>query len=306
MASDWRSWAEARRSCARNWKDIWRLRKWRARMSEKARKGGGGAGAGEGGLCFRGRGGRELMASEPVFRASMKECAELLAEQTGEWSLWDEWTAPESESRLGGGEIEITPCGLFALQVSLARLWRSYGVEPSAGGGHSTGGVAPGAVAGVLDLREAVRVMYERSRLLSGAQGLGAMAAVELGAAEAEAVVARYEGRVSVAADNGKRASVVSGERSAVAELVAELEQRGVMAREVRSSEVGGHSEQVSGVSEELPRVLAGVRGRDSEVALISTVLGQEISGERVDGDYWGRNVRERVRFREGMVELEI
>jgi acyl transferase domain-containing protein/acyl carrier protein len=130
------------------------------------------------------------------------------------------------------------------------------------------------------------------------------MAAVELGAAEAEALLARYKGRVSVAADNGQQASVVSGEREAVTEVVAELERQGVMVRELRSSGVGGHSEQVAGVSAALPQVLAGVQGRRSEVALISTVTGQEVSGETVDGDYWARNVRERVRFREGMETL--
>ncbi|HSK64911.1 MAG TPA: SDR family NAD(P)-dependent oxidoreductase [Pyrinomonadaceae bacterium] len=149
-----------------------------------------------------------------------------------------------------------------------------------------------------------MEVIYERSRLLRQASGRGAMAAVELGEEEAGAAVTGRGAQVSVAAVNGKRASVVSGERDAVQELVRELEARGVMTRELRSSGVAGHSAQVEDISEELVRVLGAMRGRSSDVRLMSTVLGRAVAGEEVDAAYWGRNVREPVRFRAAMQEL--
>ncbi|HSK64712.1 MAG TPA: type I polyketide synthase, partial [Pyrinomonadaceae bacterium] len=246
--------------------------------------------------------GRELAARYPEFRASLAECDELLWERTQAWRLLEELQRGPEESRLDGDEIDLTQCALFALQVSLARLWTSYGVQPAAVVGHSMGEVAAAVAAGVLRLAEGVEVIYERSRLLREASGRGAMAAVELGEAEAEAAVAGS--LVSVAAVNGKRASVVSGERQAVARLIGELEARGVMVRQLRVSGLAAHSAHVAGISEELVGLLGGLRGRNSEVRLISTVSGRAVAGEEVDASYWGRNVREQVRFRAAMQEL--
>ncbi|HEX5884362.1 MAG TPA: SDR family NAD(P)-dependent oxidoreductase, partial [Pyrinomonadaceae bacterium] len=248
--------------------------------------------------------GRELAARFPEFRASLVECDELLWQRTQAWRLLEELERGPEETRLDGEEIELTQCALFALQVSLARLWNSYGVRPTAVVGHSMGEVAAAVAAGVLSLAEGVGVIYERSRLLRQASGRGAMAAVELGEEEAEAAVAERAAVVSVAAVNGKRASVVSGEREAVQRLVRELEARGVMTRELRSSGVAGHSAQVEEISEELVRLLGGMRGRSSDVRLVSTVLGRAVAGEEVHASYWGRNVREPVRFRAAMQEL--
>ncbi|HKY44287.1 MAG TPA: beta-ketoacyl synthase N-terminal-like domain-containing protein, partial [Pyrinomonadaceae bacterium] len=248
--------------------------------------------------------GRELAARFPEFRASLAECDELLWQRTQEWRLLEELERGPEETRLDGEEIELTQCALFALQVSLVRLWISHGVRPTAVVGHSMGEVAAAVAARVLSLAEGVEVIYERSRLLRQASGRGAMAAVELGEEEAEAAVTGCGTQVSVAAVNGKRASVVSGEREAVQRLVRELEARGVMTRELRSSGVAGHSAQVEEISEELVRVLGGMRGRSSEVRLISTVLGRMVAGEEVDANYWGRNLRQQVRFRAAMQEL--
>jgi amino acid adenylation domain-containing protein len=247
--------------------------------------------------------GRELAVRYPEYRASLVECDELLWQRTQEWRLLEELERGPEESRLDGEMIELTQCALFALQVSLARLWGSFGVRAAAVVGHSMGEVAAAVAAGVLSLAEGVEVIYERSRLLQQASGHGAMAAVELGEEEAEAAVAGY-GLVSVAAVNGKRASVVSGEREAVRRLIGELEARGVMVRELRISGLAAHSAQVAGITEELVRVLGGLRGRNSEVRLISTVSGRAVAGEEMNASYWGDNVREQVRFRAAMQEV--
>ncbi|HEU4766778.1 MAG TPA: SDR family NAD(P)-dependent oxidoreductase, partial [Pyrinomonadaceae bacterium] len=254
--------------------------------------------------------GRELAARFPEFRASLAECDELLWQRTHEWRLLEELERGAEETRLDGEEIELTQCALFALQVSLARLWSSFGVRPTAVVGHSMGEVAAAVAAGVLTLAEGVEVIYERSRLLRKASGRGAMAAVELSEEEAEAAVASVKlekdnaPAVSVAAVNGKRASVVSGQREAVQQLVQRLEARGVMTRELRSSGVAGHSAEVADISEELVQVLGGMRGHSSDVRLVSTVLGRAVAGEEVDASYWGWNVREPVRFRAAMQQL--
>src|SRR6185436_7629566 len=142
------------------------------------------AGRGAGGASvvyvFSGQGaqwwgmGRELAARFPEFRASLAECDELLWERTQEWRLLEELERGPQESRLDGEEMDLTQCALFALQVTLARLWSSYGVRPTAVVGHSMGEVAAAVASGVLSLAEGIEVIYERSRLLRRASGRGA------------------------------------------------------------------------------------------------------------------------------------
>ena len=262
------------------------------------------------GFVFSGQGpqwwgmGRELLECSPVFRQTIEELDRLFQRCQTNWRLIDELTASERESRLDGDQIEITQCALFAVQVGLARMWQAFGVEPAAVIGHSMGEVAAAAASGALELKEAVRVIYERSRLLQGASGKGMMAAVESGETELAAQLADYAGTISIAAVNGRRASVVSGEPEAVANLLQKLERQGVMTRELRTTGVAGHSKQVDGASNKLVSVLNGVRGRASKTTLISTVTGKRVENEAVDAAYWGRNLRECVRFAEGMSEM--
>jgi acyl transferase domain-containing protein/acyl carrier protein len=245
--------------------------------------------------------GREVLASSATFRDAIAEIDALFRRHTNDWGLLEELTASEEKSRLDGAQIEITQCTLFALQVALAKMWRAFGVEPVAVIGHSMGEVAAAVVSGALSLEDGVRLIYERGHLLQRAVGQGAMAALELSEDEVLAFLADgYEG-AGIAAVNGARATVVSGESEAVARLVHDLTERGLMVRELRTSGVAGHNEQVAGISEDLERVLSGIRGRTSDVSFISTVEGARVAGEQLNAAYWKRNLREPVRFADGM-----
>ncbi|HYH98718.1 type I polyketide synthase, partial [Hyalangium sp.] len=76
--------------------------------------------------------GRRLLASAPVFRAKLEECDRIFRPLAG-WSLLEELVA--DASRLG--EVEVVQAMLLAVQVSLAALWRSWGIEPDVVLGHS-------------------------------------------------------------------------------------------------------------------------------------------------------------------------
>lgn len=262
------------------------------------------------GFVFSGQGaqwwgmGRELFAGSATFRNAIAEIDALFRRHTNDWRLLEELTASEEGSRLDGTRIEITQCTLFALQVALARMWRAFGVEPVAVIGHSMGEVAAAVVSGALSLADGVRVIYERGRLLQRAVGQGAMAALELSEDEVLAFLADGHEGVGIAAVNGARATVVSGESEAVARLVHDLTERGLMVRELRTSGVAGHSAQVTGVSEELERVLSRITGRSSDVSFISTVAGGRVAGEQLDAAYWKRNLRNPVQFKNGMAAI--
>lgn len=243
--------------------------------------------------------GRELWQQEPVFRAILEQCDALLAPLT-RWSLVKELTADESLSRLA--ETEIAQPAIFALQVALAALWRSWGVEPSAVVGHSVGEVAAAHVAGVLSLEDAVRVVFHRSRLMQQGTGQGKMAAVELSQAEAELLLAKYAGRLSIAAINSPTSIVLSGEATALEEVLQSLQQQ-IFCQLLRVN-YAFHSPQMEPFQAELVQSLQGLAPQAASIPIISTVTGSWRDGRDFDADYWGRNIREPVRFAAGVDEL--
>jgi acyl transferase domain-containing protein len=157
--------------------------------------------------------GRELLACEPVFRQQAEACDAIFRRLAG-WSILDEMLADEADSRMA--DTEVAQPANFVLQVSLAALWRSRGVLPSAVVGHSVGEVSASHVAGVLDLESALRVSYHRSRIQKKAAGIGGMLAVGLPAAELQPYLDRHAGCLSLAAANSPaHAAVLDGHRPA-------------------------------------------------------------------------------------------
>jgi acyl transferase domain-containing protein len=235
--------------------------------------------------------GRELMASAPVFRAAIAEIDALLRPLAG-WSLIDELAQPEESSRLG--ETMVAQPALFALQVALAALWKSFGVTPTAVCGHSVGEIAALHVAGVLDLAEAVRVVWHRGRIMQQATGHGRMAAVTLSGAEAQALVARYGDRLGVAAINAPQSVVLSGEAVALDEVLLTLAARGIAHRALPVN-YAFHSAQMAPLSRELAAALGTLRTAQQGIPVYSTVTGA--ATETFDTDYIARNIRAPVRF---------
>jgi acyl transferase domain-containing protein/aryl carrier-like protein len=244
--------------------------------------------------------GRQLLDQEPVFREAVERCDELLRRHAS-WSLLEELLADESRSRMGAAEI-AQPAN-FALQVALAALWRYWGIEPDAIIGHSAGEVAAIHAAGVMDLEEAVRVIFHRSRLQQRATGKGKMAAVSLSSAEAERAIESYEDRVSIAAINSPLSVTLSGDADAIEEIVRSLELRQVFCR-ILQVEVPYHSRHMEPFKDELSQSLRDLELRPASIPLYSTVSGQRIGiadGRELDAEYWWRNVRNPVRFAEAM-----
>jgi acyl transferase domain-containing protein len=124
-------------------------------------------------------------------------------------------------------DIGVVQPAIFAVQVALAALWRSWGVEPEAVVGHSLGEVAAAHVAGALSLEDAAQVICGRARLLRRPSCRGAMVAAELSLAEAQELIAGRQNRVAVAAINSHRSVVLSGDPAVLTGLVTVLQQRG-------------------------------------------------------------------------------
>ena len=238
--------------------------------------------------------GQRLMGGEAVFREVIERCDQAMRPY-GDWSLVAELAATDATlSRLN--EIDIVQPAIFAIQVALAALWRSWGVVPDAVVGHSMGEVAAAHIAGVLSFDDAVRVICDRSRLVKPTIGQGAMATVELSIEEARRVLVGVEDRVSVAASNGPTSTVLSGDPGALAVIMDQLQRDDIFCRLVKV-DFASHSPQMEPLRADLLRALEDVQPQVASLTIYSTVTGKVAQGAEFDALYWIQNLRETVLF---------
>jgi acyl transferase domain-containing protein/NADPH:quinone reductase-like Zn-dependent oxidoreductase/NAD(P)-dependent dehydrogenase (short-subunit alcohol dehydrogenase family)/SAM-dependent methyltransferase/acyl carrier protein len=241
--------------------------------------------------------GRDLLKSEVAFRKMIEECDRLLSEHT-DWSLLQELNRDEAGSRLQG--TAIAQPAIFSLQVALAALWKSWGVEPEAVVGHSVGEVAAAHISGILPLEDAVRLIFYRARCMDFPGAKGRMLAVGLPAAEAARLIAGYEERISVAAINSASSVTLSGEAGALQQISVSLAEKGIFCRFLRV-ECAFHSPQMDPIKESFFDSLDRLDYQAPVIPFISTVTGKPVEGRQCDKDYWWANIREKVRFAEAM-----
>jgi acyl transferase domain-containing protein/D-arabinose 1-dehydrogenase-like Zn-dependent alcohol dehydrogenase/acyl carrier protein len=239
--------------------------------------------------------GRELMATSALFAEAVDACDAAMRP----WQDWSVADVLRQEPGAPGLErVDVVQPVLFTVMVALARLWRSRGVEPAAVVGHSQGEIAAAHVAGILTLDDAARLVVLRSQALRRLSSQGGMVAVACDEDAARERISAWGSALSVAAVNGPRSVVVSGDRDALADLVATCERDGLAARTV-DVDYASHSAHVDAVREEVLRHAREVRPRDGEIAFYSTVTAGPLAGSRLDAEYWFRNLRERVRLHE-------
>ncbi|MFE9581130.1 SDR family NAD(P)-dependent oxidoreductase [Nocardia sp. NPDC006044] len=234
-----------------------------------------------------------MLASSPVFEAELRRCAQYFAELV-DWSLLDVLDGVPGAPDLQ--RIDVVPPVLFAVMVSLAAVWRSLGVEPDGVIGHSQGEIAAAYVAGGLPLRDAARLIVQRSRALTDIAGTGAMISVPLELAKARERITPWGERLSVAAVNGPAATVVSGEVAAIDEILAELVTEGISARRIAVN-YASHSAQIDLIHTALVESMDAVQPVSTATEFISAVSGDPVDTGGLDLDYWFRNLREPVRF---------
>ena len=238
--------------------------------------------------------GRELMKHEPVFREAMERCDAALRPWAS-FSLLEELDRTEETTRMS--RTEIGQPSIFAMQVALAALWKSWGVEPAAVVGHSVGEIAAACIAGIFSLQDAARVIALRARLMEECgRGEGTMLAVGLPEEEALALIARHDRTVTISAYNGPRSITLSGARLSLETMAGELETQGVFARLVRVDHPFHHP-LMHPAAEALEEALADLKPQPGNVPFFSTVTGERQAGEKCDAAYWGSGIREPVRF---------
>lgn len=244
--------------------------------------------------------GRELLRDKPVFREVMQQLDAAIKSETG-WSVLQQLEDAALDERLT--RIDVIQPTLFAIEVALAGLWRSWGVTPNAVIGHSMGEIAAACVAGILSYKDAAAIICRRSALLMRVAGTGAMVVVDLTRDEAQRRISGNEGKVSVAVSNSARSTVLAGDPSVLDGIVQQLEVEDIFCRWVRV-DVASHSPQMDPLKNDLLSALEQIKPLPGDIPLCSTVIPGMVEASAMNAGYWVSNLREPVLFGRAVEEL--
>ncbi|QDY80455.1 acyltransferase domain-containing protein [Streptomyces qinzhouensis] len=248
--------------------------------------------------------GRELHAAFPVFADTLDDICRRLDPHLPRPLQEVMFTDDPGDDPLIHHTRYAQPA-LFALQTALHRLLRHAGVVPEALLGHSVGEIAAAHAAGALDLDDACALVAARGRLMEELPAGGAMFSVR---APEQQVLASLKGladRVAIAAVNGPAATVISGDAEAVEEVAGRWAELGRRTRRLRVSHAF-HSPHMDAVLEDFRQIAKGLTVRAPRIPLVSAVTGDVVGAELLAApDYWVRQVRDPVRFFDGVRTLD-
>jgi acyl transferase domain-containing protein len=246
--------------------------------------------------------GRVLYDTQPTFRLSLDRCAELLAPHMDQPLLEVIFSSDPADSRLH--QTAYTQPALFSLEYSLCQLWKAWGVEPSAVLGHSVGEYVAACVAEVFSLADGLKLIAARGRLMQALAPGGAMAAVLAGPQPVGEAIAGWGDRISIAGLNGPRNTVISGDCDAVESALARLSADGIEGQRLEVSHAF-HSARMEPMLDEFERVASSISYQRPKLAWTLNVTGRMMAADEVcTPAYWRRQVREPVRFADGVHSL--
>ena len=243
-----------------------------------------------------------IYRTEPAFKQAMDDCA-LHLQASLELDLRhlifpSQGPASEAESRLR--QTRFAQPALFALEYSLARLWMSWGLRPTAMIGHSIGEYVAACLSGVFSLRDALTLVAARGRLMQGLPA-GAMLAVSLPEQEACQLT---DSELSLAAVNGPSSCVLSGPTPRIDQLQTRLQQEEVSCRRLLTSHAF-HSHMMEPILAEFASELETVELNPARIPYLSNLTGDWIHPEEAaDRSYWVRHLRSCVRFDSALERL--
>jgi acyl transferase domain-containing protein len=238
--------------------------------------------------------GRQMHRREPVFRAALDRVSE-------EYSRHAPVRLAEllfcDEERLALDDVTIMQPLQFAVQFAVAEWLRSQGIVPAMVLGHSLGEISAAVIAGMLDLPDAVRLLFhycaQQGRVASPEAG---MAIIELPAAELADYAEVAAGTVTIAAENSPSSTALAGPVRTLRAVVRQAKSVGAAAALIRVN-VSAHSSAIDPIMDDLRAAISAITLHAGQIPMISTVTGEPLQGMGLTGEYFATNLRQPVRL---------
>ena len=245
--------------------------------------------------------GRELYENERIYRQAVDECAELLKEHLEtdiRQIIYPKTIGPEAEEHLKN------PCyaqpALFLTEYAIAKLWMSWGIQPSILCGQSIGEFVAAHLAGIFTLADALKLMAIRGRMVSKISG-GSMLSVRF---EAEKIQAMLPENVSIAVINSPKLCVVSGPDKAITDFSKVLDEKEITNRLLLVN-YASHSSMMNPVVKDFQKVVESVTLMTPQKPIISTVTGIPLTNNQATNPvYWAEHLRKTVRFSDALESI--
>jgi acyl transferase domain-containing protein/aryl carrier-like protein len=248
--------------------------------------------------------GRQLYATEPIFRTTLDRCNELLRPHLATPLLEILYPAVDDPQQARIDDTAYTQPALFALEYALAQLWLAWGIQPDLLMGHSVGEYVAACLAGVFSLEDGLNLIAARGRLMGALPTGGAMLAVSAKVAEVRHAIAPYPADIAIAAINAPQNVVISGRGEAVDAVRAALEAAGVKTTPLTVSHAF-HSPLMEPMLAEFAAVARTIQYAPPRVKLVSNLTGELADSSLATPEYWVQHVRQPVAFAAGMATLQ-
>ncbi|MEM9079790.1 MAG: HAD-IIIC family phosphatase, partial [Verrucomicrobiota bacterium] len=242
--------------------------------------------------------GKDLYASEPVFRAELDRCSEILLPHLGEDLRHTLFPPADADQEAAATRIKQTIMAqpaIFVLSYCQAKLLIHWGLQPTALVGHSVGELVAATISGVVTLEDALEILANRGRLMQEVEP-GGMLSVRLSEKELTPLIPE---KLDLAAVNGPNLCVVAGPHDELEAFTKNLAEKNIAAKPLHTSH-GFHSWMMNGVIEPFQKVIANAQLSAPQIPIRSTVTTEWLTDEQAtDPHYWASHVRKTVRFTE-------
>jgi len=245
--------------------------------------------------------GIDLYKNESVFKDALDECANILQQTLKEdirKIIYPEKINAEAEEKINN--TYYTQPAMFVIEYAVAKLWMSWGIQPSAFVGHSIGEFVAAHLAGVFSLEDGLRLIATRGRMMSELPR-GSMLAVR---ADYEKIKSLLSEDLSLAVVNSPGSSVIAGPIKSTDDFSKRLAEANISNKLLATSHAF-HSSMMDSIVAPFEEVVKAVKLNLPRIPIVSTVTGKWMTdADATNPNYWASHLRSTVRFADAVATL--